>query len=147
MTPCSCLRSVSVSACPCFITRSWWITGLITDGCQWVRHTARARPQNNRDVLSSALPGSQTDPDTTRRVAWPGCLNTRHRAEQEKLNSSSLINDLVAPAGAQCLGQKTWKWEMFMFCNSYIRYCIRILISDLFSKWFVIPLVVSARVF
>ena len=146
MTPCSCLRSVSVSACPCFITRSRWITGLITDGCQWVRDTARARPQNNRDVLSSALPGSPDRPrhhtEGGQRLETPG-----HRAEQEKLNSSSLINDLVAPAGAQCLGQKTWKWEMFMFCNSYIRYCIRILISDLFSKWFVIPLVVSARVF
>ena len=147
MTPCSCLRSVSVSACPCFITRSWWITGLITDGCQWVRHTARARPQNNRDVLSSALPGS---PDRPRHHTEGGLARvSEHSAQGGAREIEFFIIDkwLGGPGGCSMSGPENMEMRNVYVLYSYIRYCIRILISDLFSQWSVIPLVVSARVF
>ena len=77
------LVSECVSACPCFIARSWWMAGLISDGLGCQAEVRDTRPQNNRDVLSSApAPARQTQ---TPHGGWspPGDVWTPGRGARE----------------------------------------------------------------
>ena len=135
------LMSESVSACPCFIAASWWMAGLISDGCE-LSWGARHWPQNNRDVLSSAAPRLLRP---RHNLEGGHSLDTGTRHHQEKLNSSSLINDLSVPGGRSMLNvwarsiYSTLKWEKFVVLYWY---CIVFLVFLFIYFWerLVIPL-------
>ena len=145
------LMSESVSACPCFIATSWWMAGLISDGCElsWGARQARQARHGLKTIATSCHqpPPACSDPDTARRVARVS--GHPHQAEQEKLNFSSLINDLSVPGGRSLLN--VWARSIYIemrnvFTVFLFIFCERLVIPMLFLLYslLILPIWVPA---